>query len=130
MEAGTTIRRQSGDGREGAAASKPGPGQQVAVSRALKLCETQLSACPRAPPAHPPALRLESLDSPGEKAEIASHLLFLEDHCPAVGGVAPLTTALRVWNSPLGTCPAPSRVFPLGFSLEGELPDGRAMSIS
>ena len=49
VETSTTIRPQRGNGGEDAAAARPGPGQQVAVARALELCERQLSACPRAP---------------------------------------------------------------------------------
>lgn len=38
-----------GNGGEGAAALRPGPGQHMALARALELCETQPSAFPRAP---------------------------------------------------------------------------------
>ena len=51
-------------GERFAAASRPGPGQWAAVARALELCRTQPSACPRAPPAHLLVPRMEGLGGP------------------------------------------------------------------
>lgn len=48
-----------------AAASRPGPGQWVAVKRTLELWGTQPPA-----PAHPQARRPEVLEGPGEKAKV------------------------------------------------------------
>ena len=64
------------------AASGPRPDQWAAMARALELCGTQPSGCPR-PPAHPPA----EVRGPGEPREEGCDLLspqsLLPDRCLA-----------------------------------------------
>ena len=74
--AATSQVAKVGMGERFAAASRPGPSQQAAEGRALELCGTQPSACPRAPtsPAHPKAGRPQ-----GEGLHQLSSYSLLED---------------------------------------------------
>ena len=49
------LGRRGRDRGEVSIAPRPGPGQWVAVARALKLCRTQPPAFSPGPPAHPQA---------------------------------------------------------------------------
>lgn len=74
---------QRGNGGEGAAASRPGPGQHMASARALQLCETQPSAFPRARQRTHQLRGWRACIAPGRRPRSASHLPCREDHCRA-----------------------------------------------
>ena len=84
---------EAGMGERFPSASRPGPGQQAAVARALELCRTQPSDCPQAPHLTRQAQGQGSSRAPRRRFPSASHRTL--SAARAVGWARPLTPGAK-----------------------------------